>query len=431
MRTGLFVSVLLFSFALPQADSISLDLSAWVSVALENSPDMAVSSADLMAAEASLRSSRSFLYPTVGLSSSVGRTWSSVPDPSGGYTDVDDTRWSLSLSASQEILGSGGASWLRLRGSGNSLEASRLDRERAKLDLTLEVVEAYYGVVEALGLLESSRRALDRSRQQLSRTSSLYEIGASTNLEMIQAEVQESSDSLAVLQRRQAVMNAYTALYRAAGVPGSTFTVNTRAVLDPVSVATAEGYRLDISRNRSVAASERRVEAAEYSYRAGRRSYWPSLNASGSWSWSNSELDFEEFSDRDAWQVSLSLQWTLFDGFSRESMIQSQRAALLRQQASHEVLENAVSSSVETARNNLISSIGTWELSLQVLNQAQEKLRLSRMSYELGGITLLNLLEAQSEVASAEASVESSRAAALVAEARLLVLLGRNPRVGE
>ncbi|MFO8182992.1 MAG: TolC family protein [Candidatus Aegiribacteria sp.] len=417
--------------ALAQPDTLSLDLSGWVGLAMENSPEMEISSADLMISEASLRSTRSFLWPTLSLGSSGRHSWSSVPDMSGGYTDTEGTTWSMSAGVSQELLASGGSSWLRLSGSRRSHEASRFDHRQTGLDLTMDVIEAYYGVVEAAGLLESAQRALDRSTEQLSRTSSLYRMGGATNLELIQAEVQQSSDSLTLLQRENAVSSAYVNLRRTAGVTGSPYRVNTEAVLQPVTINTALGYSLDTSGSNILAASEERLAAAEYSWRAARRSYWPSLTAGGSWNWSDDELDFEDFSSRDSWQVSLSLQWTLFDGFNRESIIQSSRASMLRQEASHRALENSVESSLITARNDLVNSIRRWELSLQVLNQAREQLRLSRMSYELGSISLLDLLDAQSQLASAEASVESSRTASLIAEARLLVLLGRSPRVGE
>ena len=431
MRKAAFFLPLIISVLFAQADSLSLDLSGWVVVAMQNSPDITISSADLMSAEASLTSSKSFLWPRLSLSSTGSHSWNSIPDMSGGYTDNDNSSWSMSASASQEILASGGSSWLRMSGSRHSLDASRFDMDQARLDLTMDVIEAYYGVIEALQLRASSERALERSTEQLRRTEALYRIGGATNLELIQAEVQQSSDSLALLQKEQAVSNSYTSLYRTAGVIGSENTVNTNAVLQPVSIEAAMNYSLDISGSNAIASSQERLTATSYNYEASRRSYWPSLNGAGSWNWSNDELDFEDFSNRDSWQVSLSLNWTLFDGFNRESIIQSSKASLLRQQASHEVLLNSIRSSILTSQSNLVSAIRSWELSLQVLNQASEKLRLSRMSYDLGSISLLDLLDAQSGVTSAEASVESSRTACLIAEARLLVLLGRNPRVGE
>lgn len=431
MRIVAFLMILVSGALFAGADTLSLDLSDWVAIAMENSPRMDVSSADLLSSRASLMSARSFLWPSLTLNSTARRTWSSTPDMSGGYTDTDNTSWSISAGLSQELLASGGGSWLRLSGSRRSFQAAEFDHDQAGLDLMMEVIEAYYGVVESIGLLSSAQRSLERSTEQLNRTSSLYGIGGATSLEMIQAEVQRSSDSLKVLQRELAVSDSYTELRRVAGVIGSDYLVDRNAVIQPVSVSTAMGYDLDVSGNRSLAASERRLAAAEYVYRATGRSYWPSLTAGGGWNWSNDELDFEDFSRRDSWNVSLSLQWTLFDGFDREAMIQSARASMLRQQATHESLQNSVVSSVVTARDNLVNSIRSWELSLQVLNQANEQLRLSMMSYDLGSISLLDLLDAQSAVASAEASVESSRVSCLIAEARLMVLLGRPPRLGE
>ncbi|MCD4701062.1 MAG: TolC family protein [Candidatus Aegiribacteria sp.] len=431
MKKVVFYLPLVVSVLFAQADSLSLDLSGWVREAMENSPDMVISSADLMSAEASLTSSESFLWPRLNFSSSASHSWSSVSDMSGGFTDTDNSSWSMSASISQEILASGGSSWLRMSGSRHSLDASRFDMDQARLDLTMDIIEAYYGVIESVQLLVSSKRALERSTEQLRRTEALYEIGGATNLELIQAEVQQSSNSLSLLQREQAVSNSYTTLYQTAGVVGSEYTVNTNAVLRPVSINTAMNYSLDMSDNNAISSSMERLAAAEYTYESNKRAYWPSLNAGGNWNWSNDELDFEDFSNRDSWQVSLTLSWTLFDGFNRESTIQSSRASLLRQQASNEALANSIKCFVLTTQNNLISSIRSWELSLEVLNQANEKLRLSSMSYDLGSISLLDLLDAQSDVTSSEASVESSRAACLIAEARLLVLLGRAPRTGE
>ncbi len=431
MKKAAFLLPLVVSVLFAQTDSLPLDLSGWVRVAMENSPSISISSADLMSSSASLTSSESFLWPRLSFSSSAGHSWSSIPDMSGGYTDTDNASWSMSASISQEILASGGSSWLRLSGSRHSLVASEFDMDQARLDLTMDVIEAYYGVIENVQLLISQRRALDRSAEQLRRTEALYEIGGATNLELIQAEVQQSTDNLTLLRREQAVSNSYTTLFQTAGVIGAEYTVNTDAVLQPVSIPTAMNYSLDMSANNTIASSLERTAAVEYNYEANKRSYWPSLNAGGSWNWSNDELDFEDFSNRDSWQASLTLSWTLFDGFNRESSIQSSRASVLRQQASHETLTNSIKSLILISHNNLISSIRSWELSLEVLNQSNEKLRLSTMSYDLGSIPLLDLLDAQSNVTQAEASVESSRTSCLIAEARLLVLLGRVPRIGE
>lgn len=431
MRTISILILLLVSLIFGQDDVPALDLSGWVQLAFENSPDLDMSSADLVSADAAVSSSKSFLWPSLTFSSSAGHSWSSTPDMTGGYTDTDKSSWSLSAGLSQEILASGGGSWLRLSGSRHAREASRYDLDQTRLELTMDVIEAYYGVIESIGLSATAEKALNRTNEQTRRIQSLYDLGAATNLELIQTEVQQSRDSLTLLQRRQGVTNAYALLYQTVGIVGSETEVNTAAVLQPLSIRSAMGLDVDLSRNISLAAARERLAEVELSYEAYKRSYWPSLNASGNWNWNNDELEFDDFTDRDSWNVSLTMSWTLFDGFNRESRIQSSRASVLRQQASFESLDNSLRTAVLTLRNNLISSIESWKLTLEILNQAEEQLRLSMMSYDLGSLSLLDLLDAQSGVADAEVSVESAITSSLIAEARLLVLLGQSPRTGE
>lgn len=431
MRSVAVVLSLLAAGVLAQSEIQELDLSGWVRTGLQNSPSLVQSDAGVLSAEAGVRSAGSFLWPSLSFRGSGVHSWSSMPDAYGSYTDAENSSWSMSMSLSQELLGSGGGSWLLLSGSRRSRTAAGYDHRAVELDVVLSIVERYYGVIEAEQTLASSRRALDRSREQAARTASLYELGGVTNLEMIQSEVQLSRDSLAVLQRRQSLDAAYASLREAAGVVGSEIAVDTVAVLQPVSVETAMAYELDLTDNPSIAAASERLAGSSLSLEAARRDYWPSLSAGAGWGWNNDELDLDDLSDRDSWNVSLSLNWMLFDGFSRESMIQSSRASLLRQEASMESLENSLSTAAVIARDNLVNSIGSWDLAGLVVEQVGEQLRYTEMSYSLGGISLLDLLQAREDLAEAEALEVSAMTTCLIAEARLLTLLGRMPRLGE
>lgn len=408
-----------------------LDLAGWVQIGMERSPSIIQSEAGLMTADASVRTASSFLWPSLSFRSSTGHTWSSIPDGSGGYTDTDNSSWSMSMTLSQEILSPGGRNWLLLQGSRHSRNASEMDFEEAELDLMLSVVEGYYGVIEATERLASAMRALERSQEQYMRTGSLYSLGGVTSLEMIQAEVQVSRDSLTVLQMHQGLASSYAGLRSAAGAVGSETLVDTAAVLQPISRRTVESFEIDLSANPSLLAAEERLQEVRLSHEATSRAYWPSLSAGGTWSWSNNEFEFDDFTDRDSWNVSLSLNWQLFDGFSREAHIQSSRASVLRQEASLESLENSLYTSAIISRDNLISSIAAWDLSKRVTEQAFEQFRLSQMSYDLGGLSLFDLLAAQGTLADAEASEASAMSDCLIAEARFLVLIGQPPRLGE
>jgi outer membrane protein len=424
-----FLLAVLTAVSAAEPVSLEYDLSGWVSIALQNSPEITISDAGLQTAEAGLLSARSFLWPSLDLRASAGHVWTS----SQFSGDYDDETYSASVTLSQELLNSGGSSWLRLSGSAHEITASELDYRSTILDLMLNVLIGYYSVVEAVELREAADHSLERSQRQLEKTQALYDLGAMTTLELIQAQVQESRDALTLSQREEGIYIAYTSLYEYTGIqPGDTvYTVSTLAVLEPVSSETARSFNLDISGNPTLLASTERLAEARLSSEADSRLYWPSLSASGSWSWNDNRFHPGDIPDEDSWNVSMSLTWNVFDGWYRESRIKSSRSSLLRSEAVHRSLENSLNTRLMSAYETLLISIRNYELSALTYDYSREQLDLSALTYDLGGLSLLDLLDAQQTLAEAEATLVSARVACLEDEARLMVLLGRTPRLGE
>ncbi|MCK5035286.1 MAG: TolC family protein, partial [Candidatus Sabulitectum sp.] len=175
-----------------------------------------------------------------------------------------------------------------------------------------------------------------------------------------------------------------------------------------------------------------RARVSELNSTAAERSYWPSLRASAGWSWNDDTLDdINRMFEYDGFNAGVNLSWNVFDGFLRESRINSARASSLASQASLETLENSVHASVESISNSLRIDIRYYSDSQLMLEQAQEQYRLSLMSYEMGALRLMDLLDAQADLAQSEANLVSARVAALTSEASLMIQLGRMPRLGE
>jgi len=210
------ISTLFLSLVLAGESPLALDLSGWVSHALRNSPAVVEAGASLEGSRASLKSAESFIWPTLAFSASSGYSWVSSPPDGHGHTGSES--WSASLGLSQELLGSGGRSWLLLRAERRGLEAAEEDYRAAVLEIVMSVLESYYGVVEAEGLLAAAGQSLDRSVSQLERARTLYDIGGISTLELMQLQVQESRDRLSLTRSRQSLNNSYNALYQAAGV---------------------------------------------------------------------------------------------------------------------------------------------------------------------------------------------------------------------
>ena len=434
MTTLLFVFSV-FLTAQPEVDQArELDLAGWVALAYQNSPAISSADASLLSSEASLTGNKSFLWPSLTLSAGASRSWSSMPVTGGGIVDSENNSYSTSLSLSQELLQSGGQNWLYMEASELSLMAAEADHQGDVLSVTMDVINAYYGVLEAVELKKAAEAAHERSLSQLERTEALYEIGATTTLQLLQVQVQESSDKLTVTRRDQSLYTSYSNLFNASGMDRSIdrLRINPNAVVEPLSLESAQRISLDYSRNPALISASFRARASELQSTAAGRAYWPSLRASAGWSWSDNTLDdVDRMFDTDGYNAGISLSWNVFDGFLRESRIKTARASSLISQASLETLENSVNASVETLSNSLKIDIQYYRDSELMLEQAQEQYRLSLMSYEMGALSLMDLLDAQSDLSQAEANLVSARVSALTSEASLLIQLGRMPRVGE
>lgn len=409
-----------------------VDLSGWVSVALENSPGLVVAQAGVEGAGATYSSVRSALLPQLSFNASAGHAWSSVEMEPYGVAETDAETYSANLTLSQELLGSGGATWLSVRASSLGREQAGLQYTEAVLSLQQAVARAYYGAVEAMELVGSAEASLSRSSTLLQRMELLYELGGARELELLEARMQESSDRLALLRNRQALTQSLTELRRAAGVSeDSSMTIDTSAVLRPLGRESILDLPDDYSENPGLQSAVLSEEKAGLDLSVSRRGYWPSLGASASWNWNDDRFEPGDAHLNDSWNVRASLSWSIFDGWLRESRVQSASASLLSAQASARSARDDISASVRAAHDALLSSVDGYELAELSLEYAGRRMDLSQLSYELGDLSVTDLLDAQAALSEAEAGLVTARVSCLVAEVDYRVLLGRSPRLGE
>ncbi len=101
MTALLFVFSIILGSQLDTGQVRELDLSGWVALAYQNSPAISSADASLLSAQASLTSSKSFLWPSLTMSAGASKIWSSAPMPGGGILDNETNSFSTSLSLSQ------------------------------------------------------------------------------------------------------------------------------------------------------------------------------------------------------------------------------------------------------------------------------------------------------------------------------------------
>jgi outer membrane protein len=164
--------------------------------------------------------------------------------------------------------------------------------------------------------------------------------------------------------------------------------------------------------------------AARASVRASRSEYWPSLNLAGNTSWSGSKSnDYDLLNQR---QLSLSLRWNLFDGFSRELGIAQREADLDLAQANAGEAKREISADMTTRLAELEAARLRIDIAQTSVAAASEDLRVQQQRYRLGVSTIVDLLTSQEALDQAEVDAVTARFDYLRAKAQIEALIGRN-----
>ncbi len=182
--------------------------------------------------------------------------------------------------------------------------------------------------------------------------------------------------------------------------------------------------------NQDLAAAAARVEEAQALAGFARAEQFPEINANGSASrtrFSNASGQFPpgvplEF---DAFRATASVSYE-FDFWGRyRRATEAARAELLATEEGRRNVRLALASEVATAWFDLLSLDRQLGIAQETLGTRGESVRLQNARYDAGTISELELAQAQSEVASTEATIPALNRAIRQTENRLTVLLGR------
>ena len=127
-------------------------------------------------------------------------------------------------------------------------------------------------------------------------------------------------------------------------------------------------------------------------------------------------------------RLGLTASWELDFWGKLSRADEAARARLLSQQASKGYVETSLYSNIAQNYFALRSYDAQLQLAESALGTRQESLRLQQKRLSAGSVSILDLHQAEAEVAATEVNVAQVRQSVVLTEATLAVLLGRSPR---
>jgi outer membrane protein TolC len=311
--------------------------------------------------------------------------------------------------------------------SNRQLKSGNLQHTADIAALILDAKAAYYDLIYANRLLESSDIAIRRARENMELIDAKYRIGATSKLDKLQAEVTYQS----ALQNKVSAMTFRTAaqeeLKSLLAVDNDIYPVDSLmppTVLDFPAVDTLlsaleqANYDIQLAQEQKAIASIDMIS----SYLA----FLPKVSFFYGYSYSTDELvfDFQQWRDNSTKNYGISISLPIFEIKSLIFNNLSTRKELQRQEFSTERIMLESRKSLRTAYSGLKEAYDKIHYSMKSLDAATEAAKIAKEQYAIGTISFIELLTTEEDAYNAQVSYTSALSDFYTQQANLSYLLG-------
>ncbi len=409
-------------------DKPALTLTEAVERAQRAQPQVVQAENAVRSADARLRAARGAYLPNLTLSSSAGQFYTEGQriDPSTGQlTASNSTNISLNGNVQSNIeLFDGFRRGAESRSARASREAASENLENARFNQELLTTNQFFDVLAALQLVRVREASVRRADEQLKVSIARLRAGAAIRSDSLRSLVNLGTAQIQLITAQSQLASGEANLGRLVGNEGPVSAVDdsafymTHAALDTLALRTEA-----LNRSPQVIAAEASYRAALATVDVAKAGYWPTLNLGGSASLNGSQQNDYRFNQQR--QATLSLNWQVFNRFTREQNIANQRAAADNAEATAAEARRQVLANL-TARLAELDAARTRSTITQTsLAAATEDLRVQQERYRLGVATIVDVLTSQEALTQAEVDVVNARFDYLRARAQIQALIGR------
>jgi len=391
-----------------------------IELALKENPGLRSAELKVLAAEGQAEAARGGLGPQISASGTVMRLNSLIDMragdvyylpvlsgtthaptgevvPMAGFdiaTDKIGNTYAGKLSAQWSIY-TGGRIWQGYQIAKLNLESSRKERDTTRAGVILSVKKAYYGLLlseQALKVVQEAKANIDR---HVERVRAMYQKGLVSKLDLLRAEVQQSSLEPQTARMQNAVeLSRYLLNIVLGRDPQAPIVVTDSLVYVPAALDSATLVAEALKNRPEMAQLEVAKRIADRAARISYAGLQPSLVLLADYSRSKGQ-GFSGDEWQKNWDVGLAASWTLFDGGAtlgriKEARSNARRVLLARDQVADYIALEVTSAYLSVRANE--KAIRSQE---KAVEQSSEALRIAQARYETGQATNLDVLDAQ------------------------------------
>lgn len=411
VNVGLFKRIILFmlffvSVVNAQSNVEKYSLEECIQIALQNNPAIKSSSYNVDESQLKIKESKGGLFPNLNFNLSADRYYSENQEGSG-FISNDNLSGGLST---QYPLFQGFKTTASVDVAEENYNANIAQHSVNTEELILNVTESYYKLLQAERIVKTAEKAVERSKLYLEYAETRYENGLASQSDFLKAKVEFSNSELALIRARNTRLTSVGSLNTLLGKTAS----DSLSVVDNLETGTYKKLIDDLSKQVNIkelidTAYQNRPEivrvksqmSAQEGYLTMAKSeYLPTITLGANYNYAGettADLRANSF-------VGLSLNFPVFNGFSSEARVDEEKIALKNLEQQKISLRNQISLEVWNAYLSVKESVERIDNTKIFYENALENLRVAEGEYKEGVGSMISLVDAQTNLVTAEES---------------------------
>jgi multidrug efflux system outer membrane protein len=389
--------------------------------------DIAVSAAQVLQAEANDGIALASLFPTLGASIGVTRSGSNTPElnnTTGTLSRAHNAfNGGLSASYQQSFFGQ---QYFNLQAQREDLRAARYAAAVTGITVTGNVASEYFTVLSFRERIAIANANIAAAKRILAITQAKVNSGIASNLDLAEEQAVVAGQEALLPALIESEKEARYSLAILLGRAPEGYDVKAQNLDGIVTPAVQGGMPSElILRNPAVAQAEAQLYAAHANVDAARAAYFPSLSLTADAGYGPSSALSNLFNAGNfVWSIGASITQSIFDGGAIHARHDLEKAFEQEMIASYRKAVFTAFQDVETALGTVKSTDDTLAL-LEVETKADaEAFRISELQYREGTIDIVQLLQNQQNLFTAQQSLVQEKLSKLQASIALYDALG-------
>ena len=428
MRVNILITIFFFFSINIEADSL-LDI---YNDALENDPQYKSAEFSYLSGKEIKVQGRAALLPNISINAQTN--WNEYYQ--NGELRNEYNNFNTSARLSQPLIRLD--SWFKYRQSKFLTDAAEADFAYSQQALIVRTAELYFNVLRAIDNLSAARSEEKAIKKQLDQIRQRYEVGLSAVTEVQEAQL---AFDLSLASRTKVEGEVYTAKESLNALVGREIIsldglVNDLNVSNPVPASKEEWARKAVENNFRLQAANLRKFASKNNARSVASNHLPKVDIVGVQTESETnQYSFDGFNTGGGFNItvpdetqrdtySLQLSMPIFQGGAVISRTKQAYAESNKSSEDALFTERNVIQDVRSQYSNVVTLVANLRAQKQAVVSASSALEATRVGYEVGTRNIVDLLQAEKNLYSAERNLSNAKYDYLITTLRLHLAAG-------